>query len=331
MRFEPLKNYRIIEWCKSNRFELDILKFNHLDQLKRIRQHFEEVGVTGRADARICYDLSYRPYMNSIYALRNIHSHSRRFLTVAKKYKEMWRVTERYVQWLPLWDSSIMMFEEKARKENYLMKKIDVEDSTEYPLHIGNKTFFPCLIMWTFVGKNWDDICSNRWTKGPIFEARVEQELCDRDVKMIDKNIRLTPDDEVDVLCEKDGMYYMIEAKNYGPNWEYNFLGSSTYEKRVEEMNFKISLAPRRLRLIDASRERFGIPAKAKLQGIIVTSFVEPHVRVPEGFRCLNVDKLSKVFGKKMTLPEWEKRPVFQIPEGMLSEIHRRMEGGTKH
>ena len=176
--------------------------------------------------------------------------------------------------------------------------------------------------MWTFVGKNWDDICSSRWTKGPIFETKVEQELNDRNVNIIDKNIQLTPDDEVDFLCEKDGKYYMIEAKNYGPNWNYNYLSNSRYEARTNEMNSRIALAPRRLSLINADREKFGISLDAKLEGAILTSFIEPHINVPDGFISLNIEKLNKIFGKKVELPDWQKRPLFQIPEDVLKKMH---------
>ena len=64
----------------------------------------------------------------------------------------------------------------------------------------------------------------------------------------------------------------MIEAKNYGPNWDYNFLSSLTYDHRMAEMNSRIALAPRRIALINSDRKQFGIPQNAKLQGVIVTS-----------------------------------------------------------
>lgn len=329
MQFDPLKNYKIIEWCKTNQFQREILKFSNLSLVKRIRKHFSDITMTGRGDARECYDLSYRPYMNAIYALRNIYSHSKRFLRVAKKHKDLWTRTEKYVQWLPIWDNSIMMFGERERKKDYLMEKIDIEDNPEYPMHIGKKTFFPSMVMWTFVGKNWDDICSSRWIKGPIFETMVEQELVDRNVNIIDKNIQLTPDDEVDFLCEKDGTYYMIEAKNYGPNWDYNFLSSLTYDHRMVEMNSRIALAPRRLALINNDRKKFSIPQNAKLQGVIVTSFIEPHINVLDGFVCLSIDRFNRIFGKKVILPDWKKRPGLQLPEDIVKEMHRKV--GMKH
>jgi len=99
----------------------------------------------------------------------------------------------------------------------------------------------------------------------------------------------------------------MIEAKNYGPNWDYNFLSSSKYDNRVEELNSRIALSPRRLDIINSDREKFKIPPNSKLQGVIITSFLEPHISVPKGFTCINIDRLSKVFGKKVTMPNWKK------------------------
>ena len=88
----------------------------------------------------------------------------------------------------------------------------------------------------------------------------------------------------------------MIEAKNYGPNWDYNFLSSLIYDHRMAEMNSRIALAPRRLALINSARKQFGIPQNAKLQGVIVTSFIEPHNNVLDGFACLSIAKLNRIF-----------------------------------
>ena len=324
MRFEPIKNYDVIQWCKANDFQREILEFSNRDHTKKIIKHFEDAGMTGRIDARECYDLAYPPYMNSIYALKNIYSHSKKFLRLAKAYKDLWKRSKDTVSWLPIWDKSVFAFYKKAHEEDFLVDRFDVDDNSEYPMNVENKTFFGSLVMWTFVGKNWNDICSNRHEKGRIFEDRIEKELIDRDVNIVDKNIQLTPDDEVDFLCEKNGRYHMIEAKDYGPNWDYNFLSSKIYEKRVEHMNSRVALSPRRLELINANRDQYSIPKDAKLQGVIITSFIEPHIKVPNGFIYLNIDRISRVFGAKSKELEWRNNPVLQIPENIVKEMHKR-------
>ena len=324
MRFEPIKNHNIIEWCKSNNFEREILEFSNTRYLKKIYRHLEDAGKTGRIDVRECYDLSYQPYMNSIYALRNIYSHSRKFLRIAKTYKDLWQKSENIFSWLPVWDNSMFVIAEKARKEDFLIDRFEVDNSPEYSMHIDSKTLFGSLLLWSFVGKNWNEVCATQWTKGQIFEDKVEKELYERDVTIIDKNIQLTPDDEIDFLCKYDSRYFMIEAKNYGPNWDYNFLSSNRYEERIIGLNSRIRLAPRRLDMIKSKRDRFGIPANAKIIGVIITSFIEPHIEVPEGFVCINVDRISRVFGKKLKIPNWRKAPVFQFPNENITEIHKR-------
>jgi hypothetical protein len=320
MRFEPIKNFDVLQWCRANGFQREILKFSNGDHTEKIIVHFDDVGKTGCIDARECYDLSYQPYMNSIYALRNIYSHSRKFLRIARDYKDLWERSENIVSWMPLWDKSVFAFFSKAQKEDFLVDRFDVDDHPEYPMNIGDRTFFGSLAMWTFIGKNWDDICSNRWTKGRIFEEKVTKELLDRDINIIDTNIPLTPDDEVDFLCEKKGRFYMIEAKDYGPNWDYNFLSSEKYSDRITELNSKVALSPRRLELINNRRDHYLIPHDTKLQGVIITSFIEPHIDVPVGFECLNIDRISRVFGKKIKQPRWKKNPVLQIPEDVAKE-----------
>ena len=89
------------------------------------------------------------------------------------------------------------------------------------------------------------------------------------------------------------------------------------------------NLASRRLEMINNVRQRFGIPHNGKLQGVIVTSFIEPNINVPAGFICLSIDKLNKIFGKKATIPQWRKNPVLQIPEDIVKEAHKKM--GIRH
>jgi hypothetical protein len=46
---------------------------------------------------------------------------------------------------------------------------------------------------------------------------------------------------------------------------------------------------------------------------------------VPDGFICLSLEKLNRIFGKKIILPDWKKRPVFQIPEDKVKEMHKKL------
>jgi len=327
MVFLTIKNYDLIKWCKRNDFKRDILEFDHYDLFKKIITHIEGTGLTGSIDARECYNISYRPYMNAIYALRNMYSHSRKFLRVAKFYKNTFPLLRKYIQWLPYWDNSLLILSQLDEKNEFFIPKIDMEECKEYPLHIGNKTLFPSLLMWGFVSKNWEDICSNRWIRGRIFEDKLETELVNRGVKILHKNLSLSPDDEIDFVCEIDGRYYVIEAKNYGPNWDYNYLSTLSYKKRIEEMNSKISIAHRRLLLINDKRNNYGIPHGKKIYGIIITSYYEPNIIIPDGFIHITINQFNKIFGKEIELPAWKQNPIYQVPEDIMQKIKEVHQG----
>lgn len=177
MKFLTIQNYNLIRWCKSNQFNRAILEFDHIEKFKKILAHIEKSGITGRIDMRECYNLSYGPYMNAVYALRNIYSHSGRFLRAARKYKSLMDISDQYVQWLPCWDNSLYHFSEMCRQEKYFTPRIEIEESSDFPIHIKDKTLIPSIIMWGFVAKNWNEICSNRWIKGQVFEDKIEIEL----------------------------------------------------------------------------------------------------------------------------------------------------------
>jgi Holliday junction resolvase-like predicted endonuclease len=327
MKFLTIKNYDLIKWCKRNDFKRDILEFDHHNLFKKIITHIEETGLTGEIDARECYNLSYRPYMNAIYTLRSIYSHSRKFLRIAKFYKNIFPIIGKYIQWLPFWDNSLFILSELDEKEDFFIPKIDMEDCKEYPLHIGKKTLFPSLLMWSFVSKNWEEICSNRWVKGKIFEDKIETELMNRGVNILHKNLCLSPDDEIDFVCEADGRYYVIEAKNYGPNWDYNYLSSLSYKKRIDEMNSKISTASRRLFLIKEKRNIYGIPHGKKIYGMIITSFYEPNIIIPDGFIHITINQFNKIFGREREQPAWKQNPIFQVPEDIMQKIKEIHQG----
>ncbi|MCX6723322.1 MAG: hypothetical protein NT094_04655, partial [Candidatus Staskawiczbacteria bacterium] len=282
MNFLPLKNYDLIKWCKINQFQREILQFDHYDIFKKIIKHIEETGLTGLIDANECYNLSYRPYMNAVYSLRNIRSHSMKFRRIARYYRNISINLDKYIQWLPFWDNSLLKFSEILRKDEYFIPKADIEESKEYPLHISKSTLLPSLMLWVFVTKNWEEICSPAWMRGRIFEDKIETELINRGVNILHKNLSLSPNDEVDFICEADGKYYVIEAKNYGPFWDYNYLSSSKYSARVDEINSKIAYAPRRLLMINANISKYGMPSGEKAQGIIITSFDEPGLIIPD-------------------------------------------------
>lgn len=324
MEFITIQNYNLIKWCKSNQFKREILEFDHIEKFKKILTHIEQSGITGKIDLRDCYNLSYIPYMNAVCALRNIYSHSKKFLRAAKKYKSLMNISDQYIQWLPCWDNSLFVFSEMSRNEKYLTSKIDIEESSDFPIQISANTFIPSIIMWGFVAKNWDEICSNRWEKGHIFENKIEIELRNREVKILHKNLTISGQDEIDFICEKDEKYYIIEAKNYGPNWDYNYLSSLNYEKRMAELNSKLAYAPRRLELIENNRSRYNIHDKYKIYGIIITSYYEPDIEIPEGFICITINQFDKIFGKGKETPDWQKNPIFQVPEDIVKKLHAK-------
>ncbi len=72
------------------------------------------------------------------------------------------------------------------------------------------------------------------------------------------------------------------------------------------------------------NRDKFGILPDAKLQGVIITSYIEPHISIPNGFINISIEKLNKVFDKPTKIPEWKKAPILRIPEEILRQAHKK-------
>lgn len=324
MTFLPADNVGLMRWCRRNYFKRSIFEFDHRESMKRILHHMAEPFTTGEIDARKCYELSYRPFINAIYSLKNVYSHSAQFLKIARDYKGVHEKCEKLFSWFPIWDHTLLQLFQREEKGDFFTKKVDVVESPDYPIHLSGESLYPSLRSQVFISKNWQEICSKRWEKGIIFENKIENDLKERRAKILCRNYQISPEDEIDLLVENKGKYFLIEAKDYGPNWNRQHLSGSKYINRVQDLNSRVALAARRLEWVKTNKGRFDLPPDANVQGTIITSYYEPELEIPKGFIYLTPNKIKDYFGKKDESVGWKKNPVFKIPKEILRTAHER-------
>ena len=160
------------------------------------------------------------------------------------------------------------------------------------------------------------------YERGKAFENFVERELNARNVKILKKNYE-TPVGEIDFICDKNGKIFLIEAKDYGPWFDDNYISSRTYLERVNAINDKLKYAPPRLRWVSSNRNLFGLTQYQKLRGIILTRFFEPHLKIPSKFKYISIENLNQVFGKSKYIEIHKARIKFKIGEEKLSELEK--------
>ena len=291
----------ITEWCLVNVHQADMWDYTLYKNFTKILKHLEDVANSGEISPRICYRLAYPHYAGMLHTCRYIYSKFKHIKivsqlnkgideTIKNKYAINFDIEKNYDAFLSdLWHTynyGKMCISETIGK-----------DTEDYRFIIKDGTLFGSALLLGFISKNYESICLKPYERGPAFEDFVEKELLDRQVVILKRNFE-TPKGEVDFICSKNGKTYFIEAKDYSPWFDYSYIGSKTYNERVESINEKLENAPPRLQWIESNPRAIGLSAPQKLIGIILTRFSEPHIRIPAKFQYATIDDLDDVFGK---------------------------------
>lgn len=189
-------------------------------------------------------------------------------------------------------------------------------------LALKDGSLFGSVLLLGFISKNYDEICLKPYERGRVFEDFVERELLDRQVRVLRKNLD-TPEGEFDFLCSKGGKVFLIEAKDYGPWFDDHYISSKTYLERMNAINDRLMKAPPRLQWVESNRDALGLSPYQRVNGIILTRFFEPHLRIPPKFNYMTIENLNRVFGKPSRLEIHEAKIKLRIKEEELSILEK--------
>lgn len=119
----------------------------------------------------------------------------------------------------------------------------------------------------------------------------------------------------------------MIEAKDYNPWFDDSYIGSETYNRRIETINEKLQKLPYRLQWVESHPQNAGLSTLQRIQGLILTRFSEPHLRIPTRFQLVQIDDLDRIFGESMHKKIHETNIKFRmrIPEERTQEVEESL------
>lgn len=112
----------------------------------------------------------------------------------------------------------------------------------------------------------------------------MEKEIEIRRIPVIAKKLPLPspPAGDLDLICYDDRAIYLIEAKDYGPRSNQGYFSSRDYAKRLNEFEKYIYKFAQRLNWLQKNRDRYDLPSHLPIRGIVVTSHIEPHLKVKD-------------------------------------------------
>ena len=315
-----------MEWCLNNINQTNLMDFTLYENYKKIIKHIYEVGDSGTIDTSICYKLAYPHYSGMLHVCRYSYSKFNHIKEISQKNKGLHLLLKKKFginfDAKIAYDNFLIELHRCDEVGKYCIDEIIGEDSKEYRFIIRDGSLFGSILLLGFISKNYDQICLKPYERGRVFEDFVEKELTDRKVSVLHRNYEILGGD-IDFVCRKDKRLFFIEAKDYGPWFDDNYISSRTYNERICKINNKIDYALPRYQWVDSNREILGLPPYDKLEGLILTRFREPHIEIPTNFDCISIEDLSMKFGKSKSEKFFQRK--FKFNKDQLSEMDKQI------
>lgn len=336
-------------WGMNNQMPIDLHDSSLLDQRRAIFDHMVEIGKGKAYNPGECLRLGLPLYTALFHTIRYAALSDEFFAQVISDYRGMITEKDCGVSLSPFfWDNTICSLSYDEKYKSLTVPSLNLKDkqSTLWPIDDGNHVLRGSSIMMAFASKNYDDIVADNETIGFYFEDIISKELEDRRIPIIARNINI-PDGEIDAICFDSRFYYIMEAKDYGPRGRRGYFSSEEYKSRGKELASYLDKFNKRIEWVNDNKNTLGIPENAKIMGVYLTSFQEPHINPLEGILVLNhrmlcgllggppVDPLVRYHDLELTVPPDEKpkidrvsrsgKRVRELPRGIHRFINRRL------
>jgi Holliday junction resolvase-like predicted endonuclease len=320
----------ILEWCNVNIHQANMLDYTLYENFHRILDHLEEVSKSGEISPSVCYKLAYPHYAGMLHTCRYVYSKFTHIKDISQLNKDIYQaIKEKYSTTFDVgknYDSFLFDLWLINRNEKMCISESIGTDTKDYRYIIGDGALLGSLLLLGFISKNFESICLKPYERGRLFEDYSEKELLDRQVTIVKKNLQI-PDGEIDFICSKKGKAFLIEAKDYNPWFDDSYIGSETYNRRIETINEKLEKLPYRLQWIESHPQDAGLSTLQRIQGLILTRFSEPHLRIPARFQLVQIDDLDRIFGESIHKKIYETNIKFRmrIPEERRQEVEESL------
>jgi hypothetical protein len=317
-----------MEWCLANVHQVNMFDYTLYQNFNDIKQHMTEVGTSGEIDTDVCYKLAYPHYSGMVHVCRYLNSKFVYIREVVRLNRGLYEIVKnKYALNLDLrrmYDNFLMTLWAIDKSEKLCLSEKIGEDTENYRFITKDGALFGSVLLLGFISKNYEEIYSNPHQRGWLFEDFVEKELIERQAIIVKRNFE-TPKGEIDFICTKGERIFVIEAKDYGPWFDSDYISSRTYSERINAINERLTKAPPRLKWIELNRKPLGLSMSKKIQGLVITRLHEPHLKIPVGFEYVNVDELDLIFGKSKKAKSQVIKRKFRFGKESLLELEKEL------
>lgn len=320
-----------LSWSSINDVPVDVVRTQHREGIEDIMKHMEDLGKAAETgepivlDKRVCFERSYRLYNSLVAIFRCLYRESkelRETLGFLARNPTMLNLAFKNRPTVENWESFVAEAYFRLNSRSYLFE-YDVPSMDCWQIKIPEGTFWASVLCFVFFFTNYDRVVRNRFSRGWVFEEKLRTELIDRNVKILHKNFP-TPLGDIDYLCQKDGNFFAVEAKDYSPWYRDWYLGSKIFETRKAALRRRMSDFLLRVNWLNNNLEKAGmnrkpIPICVSLykEGVIENNYATNEM--DKAFGPSNYPSLEE------TLPQYEvSRDEFRVSV-MGREIYKRI------
>jgi hypothetical protein len=292
------------EWCAANQLEYAVHLYKHAELQELVFENKRQMEEMGSTDVKRRFDASYPLFRSVFDVCRSLYFSSAFFRRLVDGYKELSNLIPKELKDLIspyLWDEVVWELNcvtGLRRIETYLMDMNHVQDLKGWPVHLDGDPLPGSAMLFLLLSNYYEDVVAGNESIGKWFEDLLYRELRTRRIPVIKRNLLLSPppSGEIDLVCYDDRAVYLVEAKDYGPRSRQGYFSSEEYKARLGELEQSLTRFNERLCWLESNRSQYSLPSHIPIQGLCVTSHVEPHIEAPPSIKIVALRDLGNVF-----------------------------------
>lgn len=169
------------------------------------------------------------------------------------------------------------------------------DEIVPWPVTFGDKSLWASCALIGLIAHRSGDVQTDPLRSGFSFEQRLRANLVDRGFTILAKD-EITPVGEIDFICRKENVAYVIEAKDYGLWYQGWYASSRYFSSRRSSLESSFSRIPEKIRWLDSNRESYGLTSEHKIKATVITGFRE-NVDLPKEISAVTSSELDSLFG----------------------------------
>ncbi len=278
--------------------------------------HICDTGSTHTLNPIDCYRISYPFHLNLLHLFKNLIVRESFFKQYQEDIKDLYGIfQDKFKRDLfqmdvnfqlsekIIYDNVIMHIYEMEKDEIFVSSKLIEDFNNIWQFQLKDGSLMGSVLFFATISMYYEQLFSSKKERGTWFEDYIEYLINSSDSGRIILRNEAYGIGEIDFIVEILGELYLIEAKNYGP-WHARegenvyYIGSADFSRRLSKLNEFFDKLDDRLDYVNNHKNDFKIPEHINIEkGIIITSYEELFLKIPEKFELMSIDTFESFLG----------------------------------